>query len=278
MRILFALVVVGFVLGLQSPVRGALAVGEVAIVAVNSNGTDGFAWVALANIAAGTTLNFTDSSWQGTSPGAFRAGESSGGSTALTWSHTSPVAAGTVIRYTGTTTNTWSVGTRGGTAIPLSTNGDQIFIFTGASTSPTFLYGLNFANTGWVANSTTSNSSNTSNIPGALTSGSTAAHMGNFDNGYYSGSLSGTPSTILTNLANTSNWTRRNTTAYSSALWASSFTVSTSSAPEPSSLLMSGIAALFGGAYCRRRRAQAHKSNSPSPESRSAAAGPVGQG
>jgi hypothetical protein len=275
MRIIFVILVVGLVLGLQSPVRGALAVGEVAIVAVNSNGTDGFAWVALANIAASATLKFTDSSWQGTSPGAFRAGESGGGSTALTWSHTSPVAAGTVIRYTGTTTNTWSVGTRGGSTIPLSTNGDQLFIFSGASTSPTFLYGLNFANTGWVASSTTSNSSNTSNIPGALTSGSTAAHMGNFDNGYYSGPLSGTPSTILTNLANASNWTRRNTTAYSSALWASSFTVSTSSAPEPSSLLMSGIAALLGGAYCRRRNAKVNAPNSPDAEPNGEATGLV---
>ena len=61
MRILFALIVAGLVLCLQSPVRGALAAGDVAIVAVNSSGSDDFAWVALTNIAAGTTLNFTDS-------------------------------------------------------------------------------------------------------------------------------------------------------------------------------------------------------------------------
>lgn len=256
MRILFALIVAGLVLCLQSPVRGALAAGDVAIVAVNSSGSDDFAWVALTNIAAGTTLNFTDSSWQGTSPGSFRSTEHSGGAAPLTWSSTSAVAAGTVIRYTGTTTNLWSLGTRGGTTIPLSTNGDQLFVFTGAASSPTFLYGLNFANTGWIPSTTTSSSSNTSNIPTTLTSGSTAANVGNFDNSYYSGPLTGTKSTILANLANSSNWTKRNTTAYSSTLWASSFTLSPSSpstAPEPSGILMSGIVALFGAAYCRRR-------------------------
>lgn len=255
MRILQVLIVASLILSVQSSVLAALAVGDIAIVAVNSTGTDNFAWVALTNITAGTTVKFTDSSWQGTSPGSFRAGESSGGSTALTWTSTSAVAAGTVIRYNGTTANSWSIGTRGGTAIALSSSGDQIFAFTGASTSPTFLYGINFANNGWVSNGTTSNTAANSNIPGQLANGSTALSVGNFDNSYFSGPLTGTKAQILANISNASNWTKRNTTAYSSALWASSFNLSPAAptAPEPSTVLMSLIVTAFGAAGLKKR-------------------------
>jgi predicted extracellular nuclease len=205
--------------------------GDIAIVSYNSDGNDDFAWVPLVDLSADTIINFTDSSWQNT---AFRSTEHLDAGGPLVWSHTSLIPAGTVIRWNG---SAWSIGTGSGSALSLSTSGDQIFVFTGSTSNPNFIYGINVANSGWLT-SGTSNSTNTSNIPSGLsTTAGTAFYPGDFDNGYYSGPTAGTRAELLSAIANPNNWTKRDSNgantdgSFPSSSWVSSLTIN-SGAPS----------------------------------------------
>ena len=196
---------------------GALAAGDIAVVAYNARNPDDFAWVALADIPSNTTVKFTDASVY--TNGNFRWVEhftplQSG---PLTWTHTSDVVAGTVVRLDGVTTN-WSVGARSGGCPGLSEGGDQIFVYTGSITNDEsdaswsgnpgaalLIFGLNYGESTWT-NQGLGNS--VSDVPVGLSIGAdTAVHAGNHKNAYYSGTLSGTPARIRSLIADSGNWT-----------------------------------------------------------------------
>lgn len=229
----------------------ALTPGDISVIAYNSDGADNFAWVALTDIAANTTINFTDSSWQGT---AFRPTEHLDAGGPLSWSFANTLNAGTVVKYSGATLNTWSTGTAGGVGLSLATGGDQIFAFQGLNSSPSFIYGLQFAHaTGIIAAPTVSSSTNTTNVPSALSvAAGTMFNVGNFDDGYYSGITSGSKTELLSAISNTANWTKSDT-EYASTSWAGSFAVTAVPEPETYAMLLAGLGLL--GAFARKRRA-----------------------
>jgi hypothetical protein len=196
---------------------GALAAGDIAVVAYNARNPDDFAWVALTEIPSNTTLNFTDASVY--TNGNFRWVEhfTSLQNGPLTWTHSSNVVSGTVIRFDAVTTN-WSVGVCSGGRPGLSEGGDQLFVYTGSITNDesdaswsgnpgtaVLLFGLNYGESSWT-NQDLGNS--VSDIPSGLSIGAnTAVHVGDHKNAYYSGTLSGTPAQIRARIANSSNWT-----------------------------------------------------------------------
>jgi len=229
----------------------ALTAGDIAVIAVNSDGDDNFAWVALTDIAAGTVINFTDSSYQGT---AIRSTEHLDAGGPLTWSYGSTLAAGTVITYSGAVTNTWSLGAAGGTGLSLSTSGDQIFAFEGSASSPSFVYGLQFANAAGIVDApTVSNSTNTTNVPGGLSvAGGTMLNVGNYDDSFYQGVTTGTQAQLLAAIADVNNWYRSDS-ANEPTQWASSFTVAAVPEPETYGMLLSGLALLAGVARRRNK-------------------------
>lgn len=236
----------------------ALSVGDIAVIAYNSDGNDDFAWVALTDIAANTTLNFTDSSWQAT---AFRLTEHLDAGGPLTWSSVALITAGTVIKYSGNTdanvatTGTWNIGAASGSELNLSTSGDQIFSFQGLNASPAFVYGLQFANAaGIIAAPTVSNSTNTTNVPGSLSEAAgTMFNVGNFDNGYYSGSVIGSQAQLLAAIATQSNWTRNDAGPLAQSNWVTGMTVA-SPVPEADTyaLMLAGMGLV--GLLARRRK------------------------
>ena len=174
--------------------QSALTPGDLAVIGHNNDNTDQIVLVSMAPIAQGTVIYLTDNAWTGSALSNVEG----------TWTYTFPanVNPGTRISITPTSVGVTSVGTW-----DLSTSGDQIFIYQGSATSPSFIYG--FSSRAWV---TSSPNLNTSLLPSTLTNGKTARDFSTeIDNGYYNAtSTSGTKDFILTQIGTTTKWSRSN--------------------------------------------------------------------
>ncbi|MDP8269449.1 MAG: T9SS type A sorting domain-containing protein [Candidatus Tenebribacter davisii] len=205
-----------FVLFLTSFVWGqtTLSAGDIAILGANSDNPDDFAFLLLVDIEAGTEIRFTDSGWL--SINAFQGDEGA-------QKYTSPTAitAGTVITYSGNSTDFIDDGDAsvGNDGINLSYWGDQVFAFQGVSTSPTFIYAMQFNSNVWQSDAT---SENDSALPQGLTDGTNAVATGagsgasdEYDNVIYNGSTNfSNPAATLSSISNNSNWIGNNATRY----------------------------------------------------------------
>jgi hypothetical protein len=176
--------------------------GDIAIIGLYSDAPDKIAFVALADIPGGTSINFTDEGWKAS--GGFLSGEN-----VLTWTApTGGVAAGTVVSldFSG-----------------ISNDGDQIIAFAGAYGSPTPLLAVNDEGTAWQSDAL---DNYTSALPAGLTNGSTAVALNELDNYAYSGPTSGTKAELLAAIADKSQWTGSNSNF---PLWPTAFTVTDAS-------------------------------------------------
>jgi len=235
MLINLRLAVVAALVGAVAVAGGQLGPGDVAIVAVNTD-DDSFAWVALRDIPASNTLHFTDSS---VSNGLFRWSEHLGDVVArgpLNWTSSSVLPAGTVVRW-DRTNHLWSVGQAAGAALTLSTDGDQVIIYTGSIVSnaafavpwcgdPTgavMLAAANIANKGW--DNVTGGTTETSFVPpGLSTNDGTALHLGSLDDAYYEGPCSGTAAQLRAWMADPTRW-RTSNNAFAVTNWPVAFDI-----------------------------------------------------
>ena len=115
----------------------ALGPGSIAFVGFNADGNDGFAFIVIDPIAAGSIIRFSDNEWNGLaigSGGAFNTGE--GG---LTWTNGgSELAAGTIVEFLNTSvtgTRSVNIGTISGGTIALGNSDESIYAFVGTSES-----------------------------------------------------------------------------------------------------------------------------------------------
>jgi len=118
---------------LAGSVQAALHTGDLAFTAFNAD-EDGFAVVALRDIAPFSAVYFTDNEWNGGAPGtgAFNTGEN----TFLWGIGTTPVAAGTVVRFSqiDQASRSASIGALAlivSGAPGFSASGDTVFAYTG---------------------------------------------------------------------------------------------------------------------------------------------------
>ena len=197
--ILFSILAIAFA---TTRVQATLNPGDIAIIGYQSDDPDAIAFVTLVPVSAGEVIRFTDDGWLDTN--LFRPGE--GG---IQYTFPANVPPGTVVSRTSPfDTNGWSANN---TSLPspssflLSTGGDQIFVFQGDGSSPTFVYGINNDSMGWLPSAL---SSNDTALPPTLTDGTTAITLGSpeRDNAYYSGTTSGSPAQLLAAIGNPANW------------------------------------------------------------------------
>ena len=194
-----------------------LAAGDLAVVLFDGDGGQQFCFVALTNIAANTSIFFTDREG-GLSDGTTLRTGNDGDEGVLEWQNTAITSAGTVICIEGGNNNDAQISGPGTSSVinntddfELKKEGDQVIAFCGSVSTPsTFLTGLN-SNTGnstWDGDAT---DKETSALPNGLTNGSNAIALGtDIHHGVFNctgGTVSGTPSAIgqITNDIN--NWT-----------------------------------------------------------------------
>jgi endonuclease I len=172
-----------------------LSPGDVAIIGYNYDNPDVVKFVPLVDIAAGTVLKFTDNGWNGTSLTSTEGTD--------TWTATNAVLKGTVQ-------------TINAVSMAFSTSGDQIFIYQGAATSPSFIFGL--TTKPWVTGTITST---TSRKPSSLGTGiSCVAFSTERDNGrYQTVSSTGTKEVIQGQICSTSNWSLTDTRISTFPTW-----------------------------------------------------------
>ncbi len=178
----------------------ALGPGSIAFVGFNGDGTDNLAFVALADLANGAQIFFTDNEWDGS---AFNTGE-----TKFTWTATSDIAAGTIVTLNslsaaGGTSNLGSIVYTETANFGIGNNDETIYAYVGTTASPIFLAAV--ANGGFAAaNGVLTNT--------GLTQGTHAINIGDIDDDADIGAFTGTRagqgdfSNYLSAINNTANW------------------------------------------------------------------------
>lgn len=168
-----------------------LSAGDIAIVQYNSDpDPEVIKFVAFTSMEIGTTINFTDNGWSGSS---WRSTEG-----IHTWTATTNISCGEIVPV--------SIPNGG---FDLAVQGDQVFAYQGDLTSsPTLIFGLNVSSGNWTDGSP---ASRRTALPSPLVDGTNAVTLTHIDNTKYTGSLSGTKAVILSNICNPANWTGSNT-------------------------------------------------------------------
>jgi hypothetical protein len=204
----------------------ALTAGDIAFVAINSDGSDDrFAFVLLSDVEAGTEIKFTDYGWNHS----VGFNISAPGDSWMTWTTAQNIPAGEVVVITtdnGNSLPTANLGTVTGNKMLISIAGDQLFAFQGELDNPNFIAGISFNQDGSAVPGDDFDGSSTGNsttaLPEGLTMGMNAVHVyhtGDFleqDNSIYTGSLtSGSKNELLEAINNRNNWQGDDDTPYS---------------------------------------------------------------
>ena len=192
--------------------------GDIAVIGFNGDDPDVIRFVNLVNITSGTQVKFTDNGWNGS---ALTTAEGTD-----TWTAATDFLAGTVHTLTPTT-------------VALGTTGDQILVYQGLATAPSFIFGL--SSNPWVTGSV---NTTTSRRPTTLTVGSTAlAFSTERDNGAYTiVTNNAAKATLLSSICNQNNWNRTDTRISVFPAWTFAFgTMSAEPTVQPSNLTFTNI-------------------------------------
>ena len=201
-----------------------LSAGDIYLTGFNADGDDDFSFVTFVELEEGTQIKFTDFGWNSSTNSFTTANEG-------TVTYTAPsggLAARTVVVVSDPGGSPTVVDEDEGSAeetdngYNFSGSGDQILVYQGDESNPTFIFALNTNSTGWEDSPPGgSNESTESNVPPGLTVGETALNIADADdedagadtdNGQYIGPrTSDTPRDAIENLDD--NWNFENDAA-----------------------------------------------------------------
>jgi gliding motility-associated-like protein len=204
--------------------------GDIAIIGFNGvNNPAEIAMVTLTTIPSGQTIYITDRGWKA-DDGFYTSNITAEG--LIAWTITTPIPAGTVLKAsitahltTPTVVGLETYGTTvvtGWSSLVTASGGDNWFIYTGSTESPSFVYGFanwatntpgGGANGPWQSSGTVTATS--SYLPPSLAGNFSPAFTGTILHGdyiIYTGPIVGTKDQILANLVGTGNWTTSETT------------------------------------------------------------------
>jgi hypothetical protein len=182
--------------------------GDMAFIAYRMSATgadDEIAVVTFVDIPDGTNINFTDSKYTANAQPQCANG--------IVWTAEANtcIPAGSVITIK-TNTLTSNHGTVTGAGFGLSSNGDQVIVYTGTADAPNYIAAL--SSNAWIATGTDCGGS-LSMLPAGLTDGTSSLNMstapgnvaGNTANGFYNGTNDGEPSALKALILDPANWT-----------------------------------------------------------------------
>lgn len=198
--------------------------GDLVIITANATGTypstNGFDFVSRVDIDAGTVIYFTDKGWDGSLGVPFWRNTVAEG--VVRYTAPSAITAGTVVHFDDSliaaAPGTWDMFSidgatgafgvaSGANVMDFATGGDNILVFQGTGTTPSFLYGVGWAlGTTWISSGTPS--SNNSWAPSPLSAGSgTIVSLGTGANKQYQCTTAGMyASNFLSSLTTSANW------------------------------------------------------------------------
>ena len=210
-------ILVAMCLSLVSYSQTVLEEGDIAFVAINSDGpTDDFSFLLLTDVTVGTEINFTDNGWSVT--GEFNPDYPE---SHFKWEATGLLEAGKVVRiktHNGIKLPEASAGSVTGEKMTLSVAGDQLLAYQGDKSNPKFIAAISY-NQNWIDKpqysfDEHSYSNSTSDLPSNLTIGVNALHVYNKftymenDNAIYccEAPTKGTKEFLLSEINNVMNW------------------------------------------------------------------------
>ena len=194
----------------------SIGVGDVAVLGINTDAPDEFAWVPLINLDPGDQLFFTDAGWNAGGSAFSTVIESA----LLFTTPAGGIAAGTVQLVPGlpaaVPANYVAQGGAqfNGNNMLLSSLGDQLAIFTGSAAAPTFIFAVTSHASEWGLVGTKPET--TSDLYTGLMDAVNAVAHGfgpvdvEFDNIFYTGTTSGDKATLLAAISNDANWAGSN--------------------------------------------------------------------
>ena len=137
------------------------------VVGVHADSPDRVAILMLAPVGLGQSIKITDQTWTGSSFG-------TGSGSSSSDSH-----------VTVTASSDWPVGHVVVKSMDLSSSGDDVLVYQGPQSSPTFICALEYKNGGF------------NPVPSGLTVGVNAIELSHRDNWVYNGAKSGAPARAL---------------------------------------------------------------------------------
>jgi len=196
------------------PPSTVLAAGDIAFLGINHDGNDGFAFVILRDIIAGTNIKFTDCGVNNPNTINCLAGDGSN-----TWYSPTAMTAGSVVTLQGSTF----------LFSPLASSGDQLLAYQGTQASPIFLAAIHSNIEGGTTNDSDWDGAALNNdesaLPNQLINGVNAIRVHDseteIDNWQFDCSLvpggaplTGTPANIAAQINNLAYWVNRNDPEY----------------------------------------------------------------